>query len=134
MKASQKRNRTPKHVRNRSEQPLRAACTHRFEVKSMERMTHGVWLRTENARVPLNEPSAENPERMVEQESQPKAVGMEGCVTEGEGRGSWKDFAAVAPSRDACHPVDREWSLRSPRDPCTLARRPRNPAPGLNAR
>ena len=60
-------------------------------------MTHGVWPRTENERVLLNEHSAENLERMGEQELRPEAVGVTGCVAEGEGRGSSKDFAAAAP-------------------------------------
>jgi hypothetical protein len=44
----------------------------------------------------VNEPSAENPERMGEQELWPEAVGMEGCVVEGEGRGLSTGFAAAA--------------------------------------
>jgi hypothetical protein len=45
----------------------------------------------------VNELSAEDPEKMGEQESQPETVGMEGCVAEGEGRGSSTGFAAAAP-------------------------------------
>jgi hypothetical protein len=44
----------------------------------------------------VNEPSAENPEGMGEQEPQAEVVGMECCVAEEEGRGSSTDFAAAA--------------------------------------
>lgn len=39
----------------------------------------------------VNEPSVEIQEAMGEQESQLEAVGMEGCVAEGEGRDSLTD-------------------------------------------
>ena len=46
MKASQKRDRTPKHVRNRSEQPLRAASTPTGS--KLEHRAHDPWGMAQN--------------------------------------------------------------------------------------
>ena len=63
------------------------------------RFTNGKLAHLANSRgtdLSLNEPFAENPEGMGEQESQSEAVGMGDCVAEGEGRGSSTDLGAAA--------------------------------------